>query len=180
MDPAAAMATQVMEPNQQHMLDSTLELLQGWDFPQAPQGTAGKRELLLSKLPRGFVLFVPVASSAILPKNYPAAVLDVPCQPGQEAQAGTQRSPSPSQGEELSPDGFLGWLGKLHGERKKSPRCIIQMYPKAAAPSWSGWDNPGAGCCQRRDSWWEGQPCPTALDQARACESHKPSFLCSQ
>lgn len=37
MDPAAAMATQVMEPNKQHTLDSTLELLQGWDFPQAPR-----------------------------------------------------------------------------------------------------------------------------------------------
>lgn len=113
----------------------------GMGFSTGPQGTAGKKGLLLSKLPRG--LFHSRSLSNPLQRSCSCCPW-CPCQPGHGAQAGTQRSLIPSQGEELSP-GLLGWLGKLHGERKKSSRCLMQMCPTVAASSWPGWDDPGAG-----------------------------------
>lgn len=66
----------------------------------------------------------------------------------------------PSQGEELSP-GLLGWLGKLHGERKKSSSCLIQMSHADVSHSSSlilarmGWSWCWLSCrtesCQRGD-----------------------------
>lgn len=149
MDPAAAMATR--EPNKQHTLDSALEMLQGWDFPQAPRALLEREgwscqsspEGLFHSRSRGF-LSNPLQSLSSCCAGCPRCFLPV----SQDVKPRLAHKGSSSPPKVRSCPRVVsqvGWESCMEkGRNAVGGHWVIQMHPKAALPS--PWSSLGRAC----------------------------------